>query len=121
MLDECIRERLITGEAEFDVAAVERDHGGAEEIIPQAEADAVVDAVFPSCGKGLHMVPNVHPGIVQHILQRTVAEVQVAVVQVPDGCGENVDDEKILQPETDHGQGDVLRAFVEHVLHPVET
>lgn len=44
---------------------------------------------------------------------------EVGVVKVANGDGDEVDDEEFLDAEADHGEGQVLDAAVDDVLHPV--
>ena len=66
------------------------------------------------------MVPEVHYGVIEEVLQRPVGDVDVRMVQVPDSDGDVEHDEGLGRGKAaDEHDSDVLHGCVEHVLHPV--
>ena len=119
-MHEVLRKALHAREAELDVGVVLGDLRGAEEVVPEAERDAEVDAVLAAFRQGVHVVPEVHHRVVEDVLQRPPGDVHVGVVQVPDGDGGVEHDVGLFRGEAaDQHHGDVLHGRVHHVLHPV--
>lgn len=100
---------------QFDVAAIARNPRRAEEVVPQREGNAVVDAEA-ICWQVFHMVPDVHLGVVEDVFQWPQWEIDVGMVQVADQNGEQVNEYKILNAKPNHGQWDVLDASVDNGL-----
>ena len=67
------------------------------------------------------MVPDMHLRIVEDIFKRTKRHPDVAVVKMTDGEGKDMDDQEVLHPESDHGQGEVFQGAVNDRFHPVIT
>ncbi len=106
-------------EAEGDVAAIGREVGGTEEVVPDAEGDAKVDSVRAVGGKVLGMVPDVHLWVVEQILKDAEVYPEVGMVEMADGQGEEVDDEKVAQADANEGEWKVLDGAVDDGFHPV--
>jgi hypothetical protein len=66
------------------------------------------------------MVPYVHFGIIEQVFHRTVAPIEIRMIQMPNGYS-NVEDDVGLtrsEPAKKHDH-DILHGSVEDILHPV--
>ena len=105
--------------AERDVTAVVGDVGGAEEVVPDAEGEAVIHAVTMLGWEVEGVVPDVHLGMIEEILERAEGHAEVGVVEVPNDGGEEVDDDEVGNAESDECERNVLKDVVDDVFHPV--
>ena len=85
-----IGEALHSRKTEFDIPAIVRDNGGAEEIIPHRQANAKVDAVRMAFRQVVGMMPDVHLGAVENLFHEG-AQQQAAA------CGRNHHNAQLLK------------------------
>ena len=68
----------------------------------------------------MNVMPQVHYRIIEDVLQWTICQVNISVIQVPDRNGYVEDDECLFWIEsTQEHHSDVLHWSVEYVFHPV--
>ena len=92
----------------------------AKQIIPQRQANPVIDAVFP-LGNIFDVVPNVHLRVVEDVFQRAQWQVDIGVVQVANQNGKQMNKDKVLNTKADHRQWQVFDAAVHDVFAKVVT
>lgn len=108
---------LIVVKSQSDVAPVGRDVIGLEQIVPKAEREAKIYAVF--VGQFFGVVPNVHLRIVENIFERPEWHVDVGMVEMPHRKSKQIDDDVILNAKPNQRQRNVLQRPIDHVFHPV--
>ena len=104
----------------FNVTPVMRDGCGLEQVVPQAEADPVINAIRMALRPVLGMMPNVHLRVVDYIFQGAQRDPDIAVIRMPDHQCDQVNNKELFNPKPDHRQRDILQPIVDHILHPVE-
>ena len=120
LTSEGLWEGLQSGEAKFDLSVVFWNGVGSEHVIPNTQRDAEVDAVLFSLRQVIGVMPQVHDGIIQDVLERSVGEVNIGVIQVADRYGDIENDVGLFGCEaSDQHHRNVFHGGVEHILHPV--
>jgi len=120
LLPKGIRKCFIILKAKLDIAAALGNVGRIKQVIPDTQRKPVVHTVWMVFGQRFGVMPNMHLWVVKNILERSVAPAQVGVIQMPDGKRKKMNQQKIINTETDHRQRNILYRFIDHCLHPVE-
>lgn len=105
------------GEAEA-VGVVGGEVGGAEEPVPEGEGDGEV--AVDGSGVGVVVVPEVHVGVVDEVLEGSEGDVEVGVGEVADGGVEDAVGEHGFGGEAGEGGEGVEEGAVEDDFEAVE-
>ena len=107
LLEKCLWKSLLILKTQLLICVLIGDIGCAKQVVPEAERNPIVHPSalywnFPC------MVPQVHDWIIQYILQGSIGDFHIRMVQMTNQNGDQVQDKKVIQPKANHGKWNVL-------------
>ncbi len=114
-----MRIRIHVIKTQLDVPAIARYPDRPKDIVPNGECQPVIDAVA-AFRQFLGVMPDVHLRAVENVFQRPQWQVNIRMVQVTNNDGKQVDDDKILNTKTDHGQRQIFNGSVHKCFHKMK-
>ena len=113
------RETFHIMESEWNITAIVGDVGCFEEVVPYTQSKPEVHTIGMFARKVAGVMPDVHLRVVEEKLQRSKWNSDVGVVEVACNDCEKMNNQKVVNTETNQSKRDILQDSIHHILHPV--